>query len=509
MQNSRTANATRNIVWGTLNKCVMLIVPFIIRTIIIKTLGADYLGLSSLFTSILQVLNLTEMGFSSAVVFCLYKPIAENDEDAICALMAFYKKIYRIIGLIILIIGVLLCPFLPHLINGSWPSDINIYVLYIIYLSNTAVSYLLFSYKSALLLAYQRNDLEVKITTAVYLMQYTVQIIFLFLIGNFYIYALLFVVFTILGNLLRAYITDKYYPQYTHPVGNIPYEQKKDIQKKVVGSLIQKLCATTRNSLDSIFLSMFLGLTTITMYGNYYYILTSVHGMLSVIVTGITAGVGDSIVKEDIYKNNYDMREFSFIYSWLSGFCTICMLCLYQPFMKVWVGETLMFDFLTPLLFCVYFYSLTIGDIRSTYVTGAGLWWEGRWRSLAETATNIGLNLVLGYFFGVNGIIIATCISIILINFLWGTTILYKYYFKGIKPTSYYLDNLKYAFVTVIVATITYKITELVKIEGIMGLFVILFVVTVVSNLLYLLMYHKSRYFKDALQIAKRLIRRK
>lgn len=509
MQDSRTANATRNIIWGILNKCVMLIIPFIIRTIIIKTLGADYLGLSSLFTSILQVLNLTEMGFSSAVVFCLYKPIAENNKETISALITFYKRIYRIIGFVILGVGIMLCPFLPYLIEGSWPADINIYILYIIYLLNTAVSYLLFSYKSVLLLAYQRNDIEVKITTGTYLVQYAAQIISLYLVRNFYVYAIIFLVFTIIGNLLRAYITDKRFPQYVHPTGRLTSAQKKDIKKRVAGAFIQKICATTRNSLDSIVLSMFLGLTTITIYGNYYYILTAVHGMLTVIVTGITAGVGDSIAQEDVYKNHQDMKKFSFVYAWLSGWCTICMLCLYQPFMKLWVGEELMFPLSAPILFCIYFYSLTVGDIRSTYVTGAGLWWEGRWRSLAETATNIILNLVLGYFWGVNGIIVATIISIVLINFLWGTTILYKYYFKGIKPTSYYLDNLKYIVVTIVIAMIAFKCSELIHIDGLLGLIIILIVVTIISNTLYLLIFYRNAYFKDALQMAKRIVRRR
>lgn len=508
MQNSRTANATRNIVWGMLNTCVMLIIPFIIRTIIIKVLGADYLGLSSLFTSILQVLNLTEMGFSSAVVFCLYSPIAENDEQTIRALIAFYRRIYRIIGFIILGVGMILCPFLPHLIKGNWPSDINIYILYIIYLVNTAISYLLFSYKSVLLIAHQRNDIELKITTGVFLAQYVVQIIALFVTKNFYIYSSIFIISTFTGNIVRAAITDKHYPQYAHSTGSLTVTQAADIKKRVIGAFVQKICATTRNSLDSIFLSMYLGLTTITMYGNYYYILMAVHGMLTVIVTGITAGVGDSIARESVEKNHYDLKKFSFIYSWLSGLCTICMLCLYQPFMKIWVGKNLMFPFSAPLLFCVYFYSLTIGDIRSAYVTGAGLWWEGRWRSLAETITNVVLNWILGYFWGVNGIIIATIVSIVLINFLWGTTILYKYYFKGIKPTSYYLDNLKQLIVTLIIATLTYKITTYVHIDGFVGLIAILCIVTVLSNIMYLIFYHRSEYFKDSLQIAKRLMRR-
>ncbi len=500
MQSSRTANTTRNIIWGMVNKVVILIVPFIIRTIIIKSLGADYLGLTSLFTSILQVLNLTELGFSSAVVFCMYKPISENDTDTICALMNMFRKVYRVIGDIILCIGILISPFLPRLISGTWPSDINIYILYYIYLANTVVSYLLFAYKSALLIAHQRNDVDVNITTIVFFLQYSAQIVAITVFKSFYAYALAYLIFTVIGNIVRAVITDKMFPQYVCK-GKLTDFQKEDIKKRVFGAFIQKICATTRNSFDSIFLSAFLGLTTITVYGNYYYILSSVHGILTVIITAVTASVGDSIARESVEKNLYDMKKFSFMYAWLSGWCTACMLCLYQPFMKIWVGEDLMFPFQTVILFCLYFYSLTIGDVRSVYTTGSGLWWEGRYRSIVETVANIVLNWTLGKLFGVNGIIAATILSILFINFLWGTQILFKYYFRGKKAAMFYLEHVFYALVVAAVCFVSFEICSMVGMEGIVGLVIKAGLVTVISNLLFCICYFKKRYFKDTIAL--------
>ena len=181
---SRTKNTVRNISAGLINKVVMLLFPFVIRTILIKHLGSDYLGLSSLFTSILQVLNLTELGFSSAIVYSMYKPLAEKDTKTICTLMNFYKKIYRIIGLIIIIFGMLLIPFLPKLIHGSYPETINITILYLIYLFNTGVTYFLFAYKSSLLNADQRNDIINNVNTIVGSVQYIMQIIILIVFKN-------------------------------------------------------------------------------------------------------------------------------------------------------------------------------------------------------------------------------------------------------------------------------------------------------------------------------------
>ena len=504
---SRTKNTQRNIIWGMVNKVVILVVPFIIRTIIIKALGADYLGLTSLFTSILQVLNLTELGFSSAVVFCMYKPIAEKDTDTICALMNMFRKVYRIIGVVILIVGVLISLFLSKLISGTWPAEINIYILYYIYLANTVVSYLLFAYKSALLTAHQRSDIDVNITTVTFFIQYLAQIIAIAVFKNFYIYAILYVVFTTIGNIVRAIIANRMFPQYVCR-GNLTDLQKADIKKRVIGAFIQKICATTRNSFDSIFLSAFLGLTTITIYGNYYYILSAVHGILTVIITALTASVGDSIARESVEKNLYDMKKFTFMYAWISGWCTVCMLCLYQPFMEIWVGKDLMFPFQTVIIYCVYFYSLTVGDVRSVYTTGSGLWWEGRYRSIAETVANIILNWTLGKYFGVNGIIVATIISILVINFLWGTQILFKYYFKEKNPVIFYLEHVLYAVVVVVVCFISFNVCKIVNFKGIGGLITKAIIITIVSNLIFLVCYFKKNYFKDSKILINQLMKR-
>ena len=163
LKSDRIKNTRRNAIWGIVNKFITILLPFITRTVLIYVLGVEYVGINGLFSSILQVLSLAELGFSSAIVYSMYKPLAENDNDVVCALLQFYKKIYRCIGSIVLIIGVALIPFLKYLISGSCPSDVNIYVVYIIYLLNTSCSYFLFAYKKSLLSAVQRQDIISKV----------------------------------------------------------------------------------------------------------------------------------------------------------------------------------------------------------------------------------------------------------------------------------------------------------------------------------------------------------
>ena len=424
---SRVKNATRNIFYGLINKLVELVFPFIIRSIIIYTLGTQYLGLGSLFTSILQVLNLAELGFSNAVIYNMYKPIANNDKKTICALINAYKKIYRIIGITILVIGISIVPFLGYIIKGDTPANINIYALYLIYLLNTALTYFLFAYKSALINAHQRNDIISNVRTITNSLQFITQIIILLLLKNYYLFIIVQCLFTIVNNVIIAIIAKKKYPDYICE-GNLTKAQKRNIKKKVTGLMIQKICGTTRNSFDSIFISAMLGLTMVAIYSNYYTIMATVISIMGIITTSITASIGNSVATETEEKNYKDMHKLNFIYMWISGWLTTCLACLYQPLVKIWVGEELMLPYLAVILFCAYFYTLKMGDIRSVYSEACGLWYENRYRAIAESIANIILNIILGYLFGIYGIIAGTLISLFVINFIYGSNIIFKYY---------------------------------------------------------------------------------
>ena len=506
MKSSRTKNATRNIIFGFINKIVILLFPFVIRSVIIKTLGSEYLGLSSLFTSILQVLNLAELGFSSAIVYSMYKPIADKDTKTICSLMQLYKKIYRIIGTIIIIIGLGLLPFLGNLIKGNVPVNINIYLLYIIYLLNTGITYFMFAYKSALLAAHQRNDVISNIQTLTYMIQYGLQIFILFSLRNYYLYISIQILTSLLNNIIIAIITNKKYPNYLC-IGEVEKAVKHDIKKRVAGLMVQRICATTRNSFDSIFISAFLGLNVVAIYSNYYSIMSSIIGVMSIITSSIIAGVGNSIVTESKEKNYKDMNKINFIYMWLSGWCTVCLACLFQPFMEIWMGKEYMFSYGVVILLCIYFYSLKMGDIRAVYSDAKGLWYENRFRAIAESIANLLLNLLLVNLLGLYGIIIGTLISLLIINFGYGSQILFKYYFTEEKISDYYIRHLTYAIVTFIICLITFFICEYLPLNGIYKLLSNLIICIIVPNILYIIAYRKTKSFKESIFLIKKIAR--
>lgn len=501
---SRTKNASRNIVFGFINKTIVLLFPFVLRTVLIKSLGSEYLGLNGLFTSILQVLNLAELGFSSAIVFSMYKPIVDKDSDTICALMNLYKKIYRIIGLIIFLIGLSLLPLLPFLIKGSYPSEINIYYLYIIYLINTGVSYFLFAYKSSLLIAHQRSDITSNIQSVTYILQYVFQIIVLIKLKNYYLFISIQILSTILNNILVAFITKKRYPNYVCK-GNIDETTKNNIKKRVSGLMINKVCQTTRNSLDSICISCFLGLKVVAIYSNYYSIIQALMGFLSILSSSIIAGIGNSIVVESEEKNYNDMKKINFLYMFISGWITVCLLCLYQPFMKIWMGEKYMFSNSVIILLCIYFYSLEMGVIRGAYSDAKGLWFENRYRAIAESIANILLNVLLVNYLGIYGIILGTLISLLIINFGYGSQILYKHYFIKERISDYFLDHGTYATITLMICVITYFICSFIKIDGIIGLFIKAIICLFIPIILYLLIYSRTKIFKESMSYFKKI----
>ena len=375
MKIERTKNASRNILFGIILKIYQIAVPFLMRTAMIYFMGVQYLGLNSLFTSVLQVLNLAELGVGSAMVYSMYKPIAEDDTKKICALMKLYRLYYRAIGFVIGGVGLALTPFVPKLISGDVPSGLNIYILYLMNLAATVLSYSLFAYKNSLLQAHQRVDIVSKITLITNTFQYAIQILILVLSHNYYYYVLAILATQIITNISTAIVVDKMYPRY-NPEGNLDKNEIQQINHKIRDLFTSKIGFVVVDSADTIVISAFLGLTALAIYQNYFYILSSVMGFIAVVFTSCTAGIGNSIIVETAEKNYNDLKKFTFLISWISGMCLCCFLNLYQPFMELWVGKDLMLSMGAVVCFCIYFYIQEINKLFNTYKDASGIWHE-------------------------------------------------------------------------------------------------------------------------------------
>lgn len=496
---NKTKNTIRSSVWGFFNRVITLICPFITRTCIIYVMGTEYVGLNSLFTSIISILSLAELGFGSAIVYSMYEPIANGDDKKICALMSLYRKVYRYIGIIVLIVGIMLIPFIPCFIKNDIPQGINIYFLYGLYLLNSVVSYWLFAYKNCLLAAHQRNDVSFNISTCTSLLMYILQIIAVCSFQNYYYFVICIPIFSILNNIITAVFVDRMYPQY-YSKGTVDKLEVDAIKKQVIGLLSQRLAFSSRNAFDSIIISSFLGLTIVGMYNNYFYILNAVTAILSLIFTSMQGGIGNSIVKETVEKNYSNFRMINFMYMWIAGWCTICLLVLMQDFVELWVGAEFMFRPYITFLFVFYFWSMKMTDTVGAYIAGTGIWWKCRYTYLLESAVNLILNICLGYLWGVLGVIIATIVSVIFVNFIASAYILFKFYFQNGKIKTFFADNIKYTIVVGLAGAITYLFAEHIRIgSNKLNMFLMMFLKMLlccfIPNIILYFMYQNNEQF--------------
>lgn len=508
MKIDRTKNAGRNIVFGCMLKIYQIVMPFIMRTLMIYYMGIQYLGLNSLFTSILQVLNLAELGVGSAMVYSMYKPIAVDDKKMICALMKLYRTYYRVIGIIIAFLGLCLVPFIPKLIKSDVPADINIYVLYILNLSVTVLSYWLFAYKNCLLDAHQRTDVASKVTLVTNTLQYIVQFFTLCFLKNYYAYIIVSLAAQALTNILTAVVTTHMYPDY-RPDGNLSKEVISGINRRIRDLFTSKLGVVIVNSADTIVISAFLGLTILAIYQNYFFIMNSIISIVTIIFAACTAGIGNSIIVETKEKNFADLRKFTLIITWIAGFCAICLLCLYQPFMEIWVGSELKLNFLAVVFLCIYYFVYEVNQLFTTYKDAAGMWHEDRFRPLVTALANLIMNLLMVQFWGIYGVIISTVISTLFIGMPWLLHNLFTVIFTKDQMMQYVKKLLLYVAVTAVAAVVTYGLCSLVNAGAVMQIIIKGVICLIVPNVIYLAVYYRTYEFKQTAALADKMLKGK
>ena len=508
MADSRLVNSKRNLVWAFSSKGITLALSFLTRTVFIYTLGELYLGLNSLFASTLDFLVLAELGVGAAMVFSMYKPMAENDTATVCALLNLYRKIYRIIGSVILLAGLILVFFIPHLIKGDVPEGMNIYILFILNLSKTVLSYFLYAYKGSILTANQRSDISSRIGIVLSIFSSIFQILVLLVFKDYYFYCGLSIIFTIISNLVNNIVISRKYPQYKC-YGSIDKELLNDIKKRVAGLFVYRVCYVFRDAIDAVFISAFIGLSVLGKYNNYMFFINTITGLLIIARSSITASIGNSIATESEQKNYLDFNRCQLLYMWISIWCTVCLYCMLQPFIVVWIGPNYLLGEVELALFCLYFLCHKLGDICSTYRQATGLWWQDRYRPIVEAIVKTILNFTIIKYFGVAGALSGSIICLVFINSIWASWVLYRYYFKHQRQWDYIKRNIIYLLIAVVVCAVVGFICKLLPGEGVMNLVFRAIVCLVLPNLLLWAVFRFNKDYSDSIKIVKSLIRLK
>ena len=509
MKIHRTANAARNMVFGSALKLLNMVIPFIMRSILLYYLGVEYLGLSGLFRSILSFLNLAELGVGSAMVFSMYKPIAEDDRDTICALMRLYRTFYRIIGLFIAVVGLALTPFLRNLISGDVPPDMNLYILYFMNLGSTVLTYWLFAYKSCLLNAHQRTDVISKVSLCVQIVEYVLKILTLIVFKSYYVYLGIQLLAQIAINLMTAARVTRLYPAYS-PRGDLPKEKVGDIVRRVRDLFTAKLSNVIFNSADTLVISSFMGLSVLAVYQNYYFIITALGTFLNVVINACIAGVGNSLVTESEEKNYKDLSRITMLFSWIMGVSSALLLCLYQPFMQLWMGQENMLAYHYVVCFVIYFYTMGMNKIITMFKDAAGIWRKDRFRPLVAALVNLGLNLATVRWLGLYGVLLSSVVSIVAVQIPW----LFHNLFQEVFPRRYLRQYVRafccYVALALVSCAAAWGVCSLVHLSVWPTLLLNACVSFLIPNLLFFALYGKNPLFKESLgQIKQVLVRRK
>lgn len=504
----RKQNAKQNIIFGVIYKVYQIVVPFLMRTLMIYQMGMEYTGLNNLFTSIFQVLNLAELGIGAALTYSMYRPIAEDDQDKICALLKLYKKCFFVIGCVVMGIGLLCVPFLRYLVSGSIPDNLNMTVLYLMYLVNTVLSYWLFSYKKSLLYAHQRNDVVSKVMLLTSTLQFVLQAYVLFELKNYYLYILSSIIAQILQNIICAIITKQMYPKIV-PQGTLDPVELKDIKKRVQGLITNKIGGTILRSGDSIVISAFLGLSVLAIYQNYYFILTSIISMFSIIFESCVAGIGNSLVVENETKNYNDFKTVTYITGWMICISCACFTSLYQPFITLWVGEQYLMEFSLVVCLVIYFFLYEFDQLISMYKDAAGIWYSDRYRTIVSAFANLFLNIVSVQFIGLYGVLLSTIVSLLLIDLPWLLSNIYKSMFASQKKHDYFILLLRFSIYGFLVSGGSYFFTTLMNLNGILGIAVNLIIALLFSSMVMFLCECRREEFRTSKNIVLSMIHRR
>lgn len=430
---SRTENSIMNATTSIICQLITMMCNFIVRIIFIRTLGSDYLGINGLFSSILSILALSELGVGSAIVFSLYKPLAENDSRKIQALMQLYKKTYIAIGTFIFCIGLCLVPFLDKLVNFEQDLSVNYTVCYLLFLANTAIPYLFFAYRTSIISASQRTYVVKKYEIFFNLGSSLFQLITLVLFQNFYVYIAIPIISSILQNCVTSYKAVQLYPILkSHEKVSLDKDEKNKILKNIYAMSITRFSTTIYASCDNIIMSIFLGTSIVGLNSNYVMITGMVTTFINLVFNSFTASVGQLNIAETSEKKLQVFRKIQLITFWVYGFSAICLAQLMNPFINLIFGTGYVFP--KPVVITIVLAFLIQGLTRTVllYKDACGLFWETRYRALASAIVNLIASLILVQIIGVAGAYIGTVICILTTTFLVDPRIVFKRYLKKI-----------------------------------------------------------------------------
>lgn len=495
-----------NSLWGIIYKVFVIFLGFIGRTAFIHFLSAEYLGISGLFSNILTMLSLSELGFSTAISFHLYKLLSENEQKKIAGIMNFYKNVYRIVAISILIIGLSILPFLKYIVKDTTFSLKYISLIYIIYLLKTVLSYL-FSYNFTIAIADQNRYLLTKIDIIMHILMSLTNIFSLFLFKNYIIYLIGEIILGIIGNAIKSIKVHKEYPYIKEKV-KISSEVKRKILKDVKNIFAGKISTVIVTSTDNILISALISVKTVGIYSNYFMLISYVQNMIGEVTLATQSSIGNMLNSETKEYSYIILKRLTIILYFIASFSSVCIFNLINPFIEIWLGKEYLLGTSIVAICVLNFYIQILKTPLWFSVTGIGFFEEDRNIAILGAISNLFISIIAAYFWGLFGIFFGTVFSQS-IQWILKTQLFIKKYLQNsiteyVKLYSYLL------ILTVLMSMGIHIIFIFFTFNNRITVFIIKFLICIfVPNLINFIIFHKREEYKYLLSLLKKIFKRK
>lgn len=460
----RTERSIKNILAALLSYATTLIIGFLARSFFVHLLGSEYLGINSLFSNIISVMSVVELGFGSAIIYNLYKPLSEKNNEAVKSLMGFYKYVYRIIAIVVFGIGMAIMPFIPTIVGETNVSD-NLYVLFFLFTFDATASYLL-TYKRSIFYADQRNYVVNLIHAALYLLINIIQIATLYIYKSFYLFLVIQIVLHITENVVISVFANREYNYLSdgNKTKKLDANIKNDIIQKVKGLIFHQVGSAIVTGTDNIIISMTktLGVVMVGKYSNYIMITNNLNSLTSQVFTSVTASVGNLLVEKNSSDSYIVYKRILFLNAFLLNYMCVSIFCIMEPFISIWVGDEYILPLSVLAVITINFYVQGMKRTCGIFKNAAGIFYEDRFVPLAESILNLVFSIMLVNYLGLAGVCLGTIISS-MVHWLYDFP---KYVYGEIfheKIKTYAMDYLPFALVFIISLVSTYACVGLIN----------------------------------------------
>lgn len=500
----RTKKSAINMITALISQFIIILLGFISRRVMIDSIGVEYLGINGLMNNILTILSLAESGIGVAMIYALYKPLADNDIPKIKALMNFYKNTYRLLAIFTALIGLSILPFLDYFMKDNTVENASI--IYLMFLFSSVSSYL-YSYKISMNNADQNKYLSTIFNTVTQILVLIIKVLILYLTENYILFLSIDIGSTLIKNIIFSRMMDKRYPYLKEKSKDkLDNQTREALYTNIKSLFFGKIGYILSTSSDNLVISSMINVKTVGLYSNYTTLTSSVTGFVGVFISSISASIGNLMAKESKDKVYEIYKISSFINFWLYGFSSICLFCLSEPFIALWLGEEYIMGkgvlILIVLNFLIGGLMAPIDSIKSA----AGLYKPDRFVPIIAAVVNLSLSIILVKSFGLSGVFIGTLISTLLFSFWIKPMLVYKHIFKR-NVLEYFIDISFKIFVTIICSFLCWIIGEQLFSEyTILNLMLRLIICIVIPNGLIVLFTFKTKEFKYIMGIIRSII---